>query len=64
MIVFDTELVGLIEQHRRVTTHLPAWCEALQRYPYGHRVWQQRARGAPDLLVGKRKAKRASVLGG
>lgn len=55
VIVFDKEIVGLAEQHRQVTLHLPHWNSELGRHPYGYRVWLQRLNGKPPkLLEGRR----------
>jgi len=45
VIVFKGPLVGLEEQHRRITLHLPDWVRVLSVDGYDHRVWEQRRRG-------------------
>lgn len=41
VIVFDKEIKGALEQHARVTYHLPFWEQALGSQPYGQRIWTQ-----------------------
>lgn len=59
VICFDRDIIGLQEQHRRVTVHLPAWQQELTAHPYAHRVWLQTTRQRPEIIVGKRKARKA-----
>lgn len=47
-IVFTKDLIGLQEQHRRVTLSLPFWEEALGGSPYGHQVWEQGPHRGPS----------------
>ena len=41
VIVFLHDLVGLAEQHRRITACHPVWVANLTALPAGHRVWEQ-----------------------
>jgi hypothetical protein len=50
VIVFHRDILGLAEQHRRVTLAYEGWVQALCRHDAGHRVWEQRARGSPTLM--------------
>lgn len=53
-IVFSQDVKGLREQHRRVTIGLPRWDDVLGRLPYGFRVWSQRPRGDPSVIMQRR----------
>jgi predicted nuclease of predicted toxin-antitoxin system len=64
VIVFVTELPGLAEQHRRITSHLPHWEQELSRQPYGFRVWEQDRRLKPTLRIGQARRKRARTFEG
>lgn len=55
VIVFDRDIIGLAEQHHRITMHLPHWQDELSGAPYAHRVWLQTRKQRPQLLIGKRK---------
>jgi predicted nuclease of predicted toxin-antitoxin system len=53
VIVFNSQPVGLAEQHELVTKHLRHWMSTLSRSPYQHRVWAQGSTLAPKLLQGR-----------
>ncbi len=53
VIVFTQDLVGLPEQHRIITKHLPRWKSELGRNRYGYRVWQQPVNRAISELKSK-----------
>ena len=59
VIVFDREIKGLPEQHRRITRHLTRWKDVLERDPYGFRVWVQSVNGDPKTLQGKKSRPRS-----
>lgn len=61
VIVFDRDLKGLPEQHRRVTAHLPHWQYELGRQPYAFRVWEQGVSARPRLREGKKRRQRARM---
>lgn len=61
VVAFDKDVAGLIEQHRRVTRHMPYWHDTLNRQPYSHRVWIQTSKLAPSLSIGRQKRKRSRV---
>jgi hypothetical protein len=61
VIVFDRQLVGLQEQHRRVTIQLPIWQAELGKQAYAHRVWEQSHRQLPMLRIGKKLRPRTRV---
>ncbi len=66
VIVFNRELVGLLEQHRRITLHMPRWKAELERRPYGYRVWDQHPDGGPHLRAGKKgnpRSRRSPTIG-
>lgn len=57
VIVFDKDVKGLDEQHRRITLHLPYWHLALGPGPYAYRVWTQTHKNAPSLTDGAKPPK-------
>jgi hypothetical protein len=59
VIVYDRDIKGLQEQHRRLTANLERWTQALETFPYGHRVWDQGLRGPPKQVVGARRKRGA-----
>jgi len=50
VIVFTEELVGLREQHLRITTGYSHWPARLAAHQAGHRVWLQGRRGLLQLM--------------
>jgi hypothetical protein len=59
VIVFDRDIKGITEQHRRLTAHLPYWQSELERQPYGYRVWHQGKPLKPNMSVGQRRRQRS-----
>jgi hypothetical protein len=61
VIWFTGDLVGIREQHHRITRHFPSWELELGRQPYGHRVWIQATALAPKVKpgTGTRRAARS-----
>jgi hypothetical protein len=50
VIVFDRDIAGLSEQHRRITLHYGDWQATLAANKYGFRVWRQGSKGPPRPL--------------
>jgi hypothetical protein len=60
VVVFDKDVKGLDEQHRRIALHLPYWQAAMSRDPYGFRVWvQPHNQNSPVLREGKKRRPRS-----
>jgi hypothetical protein len=55
------QIIGVMEQHRRITLHLPHWERELGRVSPAPRIWEQYAnRNTPTLREGKRTKRRRS----